>query len=467
LESFLAELKKLVGEKDWVQDPEELKNWGRDWTRLREPRPLIAVFPRSSAEVSKILSLCSVHRVAVVPSGGRTGLAGGAVAAEGELVLSLARMNHMSPVDLTSQSVRVEAGAVTQAVHEHASAAGLMWPVDLASKGSCMVGGNIATNAGGLRVIRYGHTRNWVQSLKVVLMSGEVLELSGDLEKNNTGYDLKQLIIGSEGTLAVVTEATLRLCARAPEKELFFFGLESMPRVLELLRAARAEAFVLQAFECMTANCLERVVEKRGVAHPFPSRPAFYVLMEIEKPGLTQSSLDAWLGSLFETKLVVDGALASSSQEARRYWSYREGITESLALTGLVYKNDLALPIRELDRFTRELLARGIELYPGCELYLFGHIGDGNLHINVLKPATLEPSAFVALAERANEKLFEWVRSCGGSIAAEHGIGLLKRDFLEFSRSPLEIDIFRSIKQAFDPQGLLNPGKIFRASSNQ
>lgn len=439
-------------------DPADLATYGKDWTKVFAPAPSLLVRPRTTDEVSRFLSLAARHRVAVVPSGGRTGLSGGAVAANGEVVLSLERMRAMEPVDPLALTVRVQAGAITEAVHQHCAAQGLFWPVDFASKGSSQVGGNIATNAGGVRVIRYGLTRQWVLGLQVVTMQGEVLELNGALEKNNTGIDLRQLFIGSEGILGVITEATLKL-TRLPEKvDVFLFAVKDLQAVLTLFEAARSGPFTVMAFEFFTDKCSRRLETHRQLRPPFDQPSSHSVLLEVE--GAKEGALDGWLQSLFERELVTDGTLAADSEQAKFLWSLREGISESLSATGLPHKNDISLPIARLKPFCDALEALLARKYAGWELCLFGHIGDGNLHVNIMKPESLDKAAFLERTHACDADVFALVKEHQGSISAEHGIGLLKKDFLHYSRTPTELSLMRQLKAAFDPQGLLNPGKV-------
>lgn len=444
-----------------TREPAELAEYGRDWTRVYAPAPGAVAFPRTTEEVSRLLALCSAHRVAVVPSGGRTGLAGGAVAARGELVLSLQRMNRLGEVDLLGNTCRVQAGAVTEAVHQHCAAHGLTWPVDFASKGSSQVGGNIATNAGGVKVIRYGLTRQWVLGLQVVLASGEVLELNGALEKNNTGIDLRQLFIGSEGTLGVITEATLKLAPLPGPQSVFLFAVPDVAAVLRLFRDARRAPLVLSAYEFFTDRCLARVQRHRKLRSPFEAPSGCYVLMEAEASDA--GAVEAWLGSLFERGLVTDGTLAQGAAQAQELWTLREAISESLAATGLPHKNDISLPVARLEAFCGELESVFSARYPGWEICLFGHIGDGNLHVNVMKPDGMEKAEFLSHTKASDHAMFELVRKHAGSISAEHGVGLLKKDYLPYSRSPPELQLLRTLKRALDPLGILNPGKILDA----
>ncbi len=442
-----------------TREPAELQEYGKDWTRVYTPAPSAVALPRTTDEVARLMALCHQHRVAVVPSGGRTGYAAGAVAAKGELVLSLKRMNRMGPVDLLGNTVRVQAGAVTEAVHHHCAPHGLTWPVDFASKGSSTVGGNIATNAGGVKVIRYGLTRQWVLGLQVVTAQGQVLELNGALEKNNTGTDLRQLFIGSEGTLGIVTEATLKLTPLPGKQDVFLFAVPDIAAVLRLFRDARQQSsFVISAYEFFTDRCLARLQRHRKARSPFEAPSGCYVLLEAEAKDA--SALETWLGSLFERGLVTDGTLAQGVAQAQELWSLREGISESLAATGLPHKNDISLPVAGLEAFCAELESVFAERYPGWEICLFGHIGDGNLHVNIMKPDDMEKAEFLHHTKKADPTMFQLVKKHGGSISAEHGIGLLKKDYLGYSRSPEELELMRALKRVMDPQGILNPGKV-------
>jgi FAD/FMN-containing dehydrogenase len=459
-ETLLSKLKSDFPADFSTTDPAELVEFGKDWTKAIPPDALVICFPRTTTEVSRLLKLASDLGVPVVPSGGRTGLAGGAVAAKKEVVLSLKRMTRMGPVDPVARTVRVQAGAITEGVHLHAKTHGLTWPVDFASKGSSQVGGNIATNAGGVNVIRYGLTRQWVLGLEVVLATGEILELNGALEKNNTGTDLRQLFIGSEGTLGVITEATLKLAPIPKEEDVFLFAVPDLDSVLELFRLARSAPITLQAFEFFTDRCLARVTKHLGARPPFAASSSHYVLIEIERPA-DGAVTEKWLEEVLGSGFVTDGTMAQSPREAEEFWKLREGISESLASTGLPHKNDVALPIAELKPFCAELDTFFGTHYVGWEICNFGHIGDGNLHINIMKPEAMPVPEFRAATKAVDRDLFALIRKYHGSISAEHGIGLLKKEFLSFTRTPHEIELFRAMKKVFDPKGILNPGKIW------
>ncbi len=456
--TFVSNIRNDFSPDFFSTDPGDLSEYGRDWTKVYTPNPIAIAFPRTTEEVSKLLALCDRDRIAIVPSGGRTGLAGGAVAKDGELVLSLSRMRRMDPVDVLGSSVRVQAGAITAAVHDHVAAFGLTWPVDFASKGSSHVGGNLATNAGGVKVIRYGLARQWVLGLQVVLANGAVLELGGALEKNNTGIDLRQLFIGSEGILGVITEATLKL-VRLPEKlDVLLFAVADLPGVVRLFRDAKKGPFTISAFEFFTDRCLDRLIRHRKLRSPFSEATSHYVLLEVE--AASPDALEAWTVSLFERGIVQNGTMAQHADQARELWTLREGISESLSATGFPHKNDIALPVANLEAFCNELDSIFQSCYPSVEICLFGHIGDGNLHVNVMKPDSLSKEEFFTQTKSADRDLFALVKKHGGSISAEHGIGLLKRDYLSYSRSPEEIDVMRTLKRALDPHLILNPGKV-------
>ena len=439
------------------QDPDDLHQFGRDWTRVYEPAPSLVVFPRTTDEVSRLMALAHHYRVAIVPSGGCIGLVVGAVAANGEVVLSLSRMRRMDPVDVNGSTVRVQAGAITEVVHQHVADHDLTWPVDFASKGSSQVGGNIATNAGGVKVIRYGLTRQWVLGLEVVLADGRVMELGGGLEKNNTGVDLRQLFIGSEGILGIITEATLKLTRLPGKLDVLLFAVDDLAAVLRLFREVRRAPLVPMAYEFFTDVCLRRLLSHRPLRAPFAQASSHYVLLEVERA----DGLEDWVASLFERDLIRDGVLAQSPQEAAELWTLREGISESLSATGLPHKNDIALPIAALEAFTSRLDAVFAARYPGWEIAVFGHVGDGNLHINVMKPDAMAKADFLAHAKDADRDMFELVSEHRGSVSAEHGIGLLKKAALPYTRTPDEIAVMRGIKAVLDPHGILNPGKIF------
>lgn len=456
MSGWVEDLGRLVRLSREAQD---LDVYGRDWTRFYPSRPSAVAFPGNTEEVCRTLSFCNEHGIAVVPSGGRTGLSAGAVASEGELVLSLERLRSMGEVELNGMTLDVGVGVTTLEVHRHCQAWGVTWPIDLASKGSCQIGGNLATNAGGVRVLRYGSARHWVLGMEVVLMDGSLLRLGGHLHKDNTGLNLGQLMVGSEGILGVITSATLRLTTLPREQQVLLLGLDSWEQALELLQHARVGAGLpLLAFEVFSRSCLEAVLTVQTRRSPFAPLPPVGVLMEVE--GTLQDGLELWLQKHLDSGLVSQGVLAGSASERAALWSYREDITESLATLGLMHKNDVAVAVARLPEFIQLLESEVAPYYPG-QLHLFGHLGDGNLHINVMKPADVEAETFWEGCQQADALLYELLQRLQGSVSAEHGIGLLKKAALPYSRGTRELDAMRAIKRALDPHGLLNPGKVF------
>ncbi|WP_145477800.1 FAD-binding oxidoreductase [Stenotrophomonas rhizophila] len=439
--------------------PAELEHYGRDWTRRWTPAPLAIALPGSVAEVQAILRWASAQGVAVVPSGGRTGLSGGAVAAHGELVLSLERMNKPLAFDAVDRTLTVQAGMALEAVHNAAREHGLIYPVDFAARGSCSIGGNIATNAGGIRVIRYGNTREWIAGLKVVTASGELLELNKGLIKNSSGYDFRQLLIASEGTLGVIVEATLKLTDPPPASNVMLLALPSFEVLMQVFAAFR-ERLQLQAFEFFTDRALEHVLA-HGAQAPFAEVHPFYVVTEFAADDEAQEAAAmAAFEACMEQGWVSDGVISTSDAQAAQLWRLREGITEAVARYK-PYKNDVSVRISAMPAFMARTQALIGEAYPHFDVVWFGHIGDGNLHINVLKPDDTDDARFLQQCEDVTKLLAQVLKEFHGSISAEHGIGLVKKGYLDSTRGAAEIELMKAVKRAFDPQGLLNPGKVF------
>ncbi|MHB8911799.1 MAG: FAD-binding oxidoreductase [Lysobacter sp.] len=440
-------------------DAADLEHYGRDWTRRWTPAPLAIAFPDAVAQVQAIVRWANVERVAIVPSGGRTGLSGGAVAANGELVVSLQRLQRVLDFNAVDRTVTVQAGIALEAVHNAAREHGLAYPVDFAARGSASIGGSIATNAGGIRVIRYGNTRDWIAGLKVVTGSGELLELNRGLIKNSSGYDLRNLFIGSEGTLGIVVEATLRLTGPPPPTSVMLLALPSFEVLMQVFAVFR-ERLELEAFEFFTDHALRHVLA-HGAQPPFDERHPYYVVTEfaIGDEAREAAALAAFEQCL-EQGLVSDGVISQSDAQAAQLWRLREDITESLARFR-PYKNDISVRISAMPAFLAETQALLAKEYPHFEVVWFGHIGDGNLHINVLKPEGADEADFIAQCARVTELLAQSLARHGGSISAEHGIGLVKKPFLLGTRSAGEIAVMRGIRRVLDPNGVMNPGKLF------
>jgi len=438
--------------------PDELLHYGRDWTRRWTPAPLAIALPATVGEVQAVLRWASAEGVAVVPSGGRTGLSGGAVAANGELVLSLERMRKVLAFDPVDRTLTVEAGAPLEAVQEAARGHGLQYPVDFASRGSCTIGGNIATNAGGIRVLRYGNTREWVAGLKLVTADGELLDLNRGLVKNSSGYDLRHLVIASEGTLGVVVEATLKLAPPPPPTATLLLALPSFEVLMQVFQALRGR-LALEAFEFFTDICLRHVVA-HGAQAPFEREYPYYVVLDAAADGPDDERLLEAFGHCAEQGWVEDGVVAQSQAQAAQLWQLREGITEALA-PHLPYKNDVAVRVSAMPAFLAEAQALLAAEYPEFEVAWFGHIGDGNLHINVLKPAEIAQGDFVERCGAVTAHLAALVERHAGTISAEHGIGLVKKPYLGCTRGAAEVAVMRAVRAALDPAGILNPGKLF------
>lgn len=455
----LAELAAECPALRLLTEPGDLEHYGRDWTRRWTPAPLAIALPAAAEEVQAIVQWANRHRIAVVPSGGRTGLSGGAVAAQGELVLSLERMNRVLGFDPVDRTLTVQPGISLQAVHEAAREHGLIYPVDFAARGSCSIGGNIATNAGGIRVIRYGNTREWIAGLKAVSGAGQWLDLNRGLIKNSSGYDFRHLLIGSEGTLGIVVEATLKLTDPPPPSQTMLLALPDMDALMQVFALFRAR-LSLQAFEFFT-DIAQKHVLAHGAQRAIEGDYPYYVVTEFD--AVDAAAMDAALAAFeygMEQGWIVDGVIAQSEAQAAALWRLREGITESLA-SHRPYKNDISVRIGAVPAFLHEMQALLTREYPAIEVVWFGHIGDGNLHINVLKPASLDDAAFISQCEHVTKLLAQTLQRHGGSISAEHGIGLVKKAYLEGTRSAAEIALMRQVKHVFDPLGVLNPGKVF------
>ncbi|MCX6129854.1 MAG: FAD-binding oxidoreductase [Proteobacteria bacterium] len=457
----LEALKAIVSDARITTKADDLKVYGKDWTKA-SPNPFAIIFPKSTAELSEILRYCHTHLLKVVPSGGRTGLAGAANALNQELVISLEKMNKILGIDPVNMSIRAEAGVIIETLQKAAKDAGLFYPVDLAAKGSCQLGGNIATNAGGLKLIRYGGTREQVLGLEVVLADGTIVDLDYDLRKNNIGYDLKQLFIASEGTLGIVTKATMKLVSLPKELRLTCMATDRFEKITQLLGLVNLRGIHPTAFEFFTQDCLNLVLKhQKQRRDPFGEKSAFYVLLEFEKQATgTDDPMESFLEEAFERGLITDAVLASNSSEFQNLWSLRELISESVSVEGNVRKNDISLPISSLPNFIQEMEKLLLKI-KDVQMFLFGHIGDGNLHLNYVGPFSQDYEVFRQLTRETEQEVFKLVKKYRGSISAEHGIGLLKKADLHYCTSPEMLMLMKKIKAAFDPQGILNPGKIF------
>ena len=455
-------LEAIAGAGRVLTDESSLQHYGGDWTRVYTPDPLAIVLPGSIEEVQHIVRLAVREKLAIVPSGGRTGLSAGAVASNGELVLALDRLNQLEDFNAVDRTVRCGAGVITEQLQHYATEQGLFYPVDFASSGSSQIGGNISTNAGGIKVIRHGMTRDWVAGLKVVTGTGELLDLNRGLVKNNTGYDLRQLVIGAEGTLGVVVEATMRLASPPRDPVVLVLGAPDMSAIMSVLSAYQSQ-LQLSAFEFFSELALQKVVAHQGLQRPFATPTEFYALLEFEQTdeGLMERAM-ALFEQCVEQGWVLDGVVSQSVAQAESLWRLREDISETIA-RWTPYKNDISTVISRVPGFLSEVEAVVNSNYPDFEIVWFGHIGDGNVHLNILKPDELAMEEFQRRCGEVSNWVFEIVQRYGGSVSAEHGVGLLKKAYLHYSRSELEIAIMRQVNSAFDPHGIMNPGKVFDA----
>jgi len=437
-------------------DAESLSIWGKDWTNGYVVAPSAIVFPESNEQVTDVVAYAIDAGVALVASGGRTGLSGGAVASHGEVVVSFDRMNKVLDFNAEDRIATCQAGVVTQVLQALAEEQGLFYPVDFASSGSSQIGGNVATNAGGIKVIRYGLTRDWVAGLRVVTGKAALLNCNAGLVKNATGYDFRHLFIGSEGTLGLITEVDVRLAA-APEPQIVLvLGVPAIADLLKVLSTFNKQ-IALSAFEFFSDLALEKVLAHRDLPKPLSENADYYALLEFD-----ESQLDA-ATNCFEACMragwVTDGVVSQSQAQAKNLWQLRESISESLA-PYTPYKNDLSVRIQDVPEFLLEVDSFVNQSYPGFEVVWYGHIGDGNLHLNILRPEHLSVEEFMAKGHAMSPKIFALVQARHGSISAEHGVGLVKKDFLKYSRSEDEIELMRGLKQLFDPHQILNPGKL-------
>ena len=455
--SFVAATKAFLEPSQIATDAATLKDWGTDWTRNFKVDPLAVVFPTSIEQIVQLVKLAPKLGFQLVPSGGRTGLSGGAVASNGEVVVSMDRFNQITDFNPADRIVRCQAGVITATLQEYAESLNLFYPVDFSSSGSSQIGGNIATNAGGIRVIRYGMTRESVAGLKVVTGTGEVLELNQGLMKNATGYDLRHFFIGSEGTLGFVVEAEIRLIPPPEVQKVQVLGVEESQAVIEILQTFQ-QRVTLSAFEFFSDLAMQKVLSHRdNLQAPFAHASRFYVLLEYDESEAEKAT--AAFSEVFEKGLVTDGVVSQSLAQNQSLWQLREGISESIA-PFTPYKNDVSVPIKQIPTFLSDVDALVNTHYPDLEVCWFGHIGDGNLHLNILKPTEVSIDEFFHRCHTISPKLFEKIQQHRGSISAEHGVGLLKRDFLGYSRSRAEIALMRQLKEVFDPHSIMNPGKL-------
>ncbi len=472
-DAFIAALRALLGERGLTTDPQLMDTWLTDWRGRYTGRALALASPASTAEVAALVKLCAGHGVPIVPQGGNSGMAGGATPdASGQaILLSLRRMNAIRSLSAESGQAVCEAGVVLQTLHEAAEAAGLRFPLTLGGKGSATVGGLVSTNAGGTQVLRHGTMRAQVLGLEAVLASGEVLDLMTPLKKDNRGFDLKQLLIGSEGTLGIVTAATLRLLPAVSGRVTAWAGLGGIVEARDLLRRMeQAMGDALEGFEVVPAHCLESVLAHQPNARaPLTERHAWNALIECVSPSqdsaALQEAIETALGAAMDAGLVDDAVIAASEAQAEAFWQLRDGISAAERAIGPAMQHDISVPVERMPEFILAAVPAIETACPGTRAVAFGHLGDGNVHFHVLAPAgavrgVWEEAEGKAVSARVHDLVTAW----GGSISAEHGIGQMKVDELARLHDPVALAVMARVKQALDPANLLNPGKLLQAS---
>ncbi len=467
-DDLLDKLRIIVGAPNVLETEADMAAYLREPRDLYRGRARCVVRPKTRDEVSAILKLCHETGTALVPQGGNTGLVGGQTPfADGRaIVLSLTRMSALREIDAVTNTMIVEAGMTLQAAQAEAERVGRLFPLWFASAGSCTIGGNLSTNAGGVNVIAFGNTRDLVNGIEVVLADGRVLSNLSKLKKDNTGYDLKHLFIGSEGTLGVITAAVLKLFPRPRTSETAFVGLASPEAALELLNRARdAMASKIRAFELIPRIALEFVIGTTdGAREPLHDHHPWYVLIEVtaQSEESLGEELSTFLESAIEAGIVADATIASSLAQATALWTLRENISESQKHYGGSIKHDISVPIACVPAFLAAVEPAVTAAVPAARLCAFGHLGDGNIHCNIQQPVGGDKAAFLARWSEVNEIVHGIASRFGGSISAEHGIGQMKRDLLPGVKDPVALATMRAIKTALDPQGILNPGKVLK-----
>lgn len=464
-QNLIGQLSHIVGSQAIILDKDDQQPYTTDWLGKWSGATPVVVRPKTTTEVAAVVRLCHQTRMPVVTQGGNTGMSGAATpdASNSQVILSLTRMSRIRDVDPLNNTITVDAGVTLQQVQQAAADVGRMFPLSLGSQGSCTIGGNIATNAGGSGVLRYGNTRDLVLGLEVVLPDGRVWNGLRALRKDNTGYDLKNIFIGSEGTLGVITAAVLKLFPAVQRRQTAWIGFDSLESVVQALRHLQvACGDSLTAFEMMTCPSLALVLEHlQSARSPIEKTLPFHVLAEVSQNAMQTGELfESALADLIAQGLALDAAIASSQSQAGAMWALREGISAAQVAAGHAIKHDIALPISSLPQFVREADALCAQARPDYTVINFGHIGDGNLHYNVLVPNSVSDSEYESAVRQLNRLVHDLVAQYSGSISAEHGVGQLRRDELKRYKSSVEMDLMMTIKRSLDPNHLMNPGKL-------
>ena len=468
-DTFLSEAAELLGPRGLTRDPELMQPWLTDWRGRYIGKALALASPDSSRQTAELVRLCARHGVAIVPQGGNSGMVGGATPDESgqAILLSLRRMNAICSLDPEAGQVVCEAGVILQTLHEAAEARGMRFPLTLGGKGSATIGGLISTNAGGTQVLRHGSMRAQVLGLQAVLADGSIFDALTPLKKDNRGFDLKQLLIGSEGTLGIVTAATLRLLPEIAARKVIWAGFDSIQQARALLlRAQKLAGDALEGFEVIPAHCLAAVLDHLpGSRPPLSGEHQWHALIELVGDANAADTLpelaETLLVDAHEGGLIVDATIAANETQAEAFWLLRDSIAPAEREVGPAMQHDISVPVEKMADFidqTREVIEKR---FPGTHAIAFGHLGDGNVHYHVLAPAGARPGEWESeCGKQISSFVYDLVTDWGGSISAEHGIGQVKLDELARLGDPVSLTIMRSVKRALDPKGLLNPGKL-------
>ena len=462
-------LKAVVGPKGFIDEAADVapycKSWRDDW----QGDVPVVLRPKFTVEVAALVKICAETGTRIVPQGGNTGLTGASQpnADRSEVIISTARMNTVRNIDLANETMTVEAGVILQEIQNIAAEANRLFPLSLGAEGSCQIGGNISTNAGGTQVIRYGNTRNLVLGLEVVLPDGRIWDGLRSLRKDNTGYDLKQLFIGGEGTLGIITAAVLRMFPKPSAMATAWLAVPSPSAAVELLGLMKGRlGDQISAFELMQRSVIEFLIAGvPGHSEPLREPHDWYVLVEASGQGAPGSLDDPFAEALSEAmgrQLVEDAMIATSGAHTKRFWKMREDLAEAQKVAGVGIKHDVSVPVSRIPEFIERCNAELEAAYPGIRHCAFGHVGDGNMHYNPMSPANWEGRRFAGERQRINRIVHDLVTKLGGSISAEHGIGRLRLDENEHYKNPVELDLMRTIKRAIDPGNIMNPGKMIK-----
>ena len=461
---LLPRFAAIVGDRYAITDQTALAPFLIEGRGIYHGSTAMMLRPGSVAEVQAILKLANETKTAVVPQGGNTGLVGGQIPFDGEIILSLTRLDKIRAIDTDSNAMTVDAGVVLQKAQEAAAGVDRLFPLSLGAEGSCTIGGNLSTNAGGTGALAYGITRDLVLGVEVVLADGRLMNLLSKLKKNNTGYDLRHLFVGAEGTLGVITAATLKMFPRPRAVETAFIGLPSPAAAVKLLNLAQARAGgMVTSFELITRAVIEMAVKHgHGIRDPLGTKHPWYVLMEVSSQNAEglRDSVEQLLAAAAEDDLINDATIAASLDQAKAFWHMRHSLPEVQKPEGGSIKHDVSVPIAAVPDFLEEASAAVQKLIPGARPVPFGHLGDGNMHFNVSQPLGADPAKFLARWGEVNAVVDKIVLKYDGSISAEHGIGKLKRDTLPKVKDPVAMELMRGIKAMLDPNGILNPGKV-------